>query len=122
MIIGTGIDIIEIERVKRAIENKHFIERNFTEKEIKYCESRKGQRAASYAVRFAGKEAFFKAIGTGIICSLTCVEILNDDRGCPYIKLHEKAIDLTKNLNAKNFFISLSHSKNYAVANCIIEN
>ena len=122
MIIGTGIDIIEIERVKRAIENKHFIERNFTEKEIKYCENRKINKAASYAVRFAGKEAFFKAIGTGIICSLTCVEILNDDRGCPYIKLHEKAIDLTKNLNAKNFFISLSHSKNYAVANCIIEN
>ena len=121
MIIGTGIDIIEIERVKRAIENKHFIERNFTEKEIKYCESRKGQRAASYAVRFAGKEAFFKAIGTGIIFSLKSVEIINDDLGCPHIHLHDKAIEFVNQLNAKNFHISLSHSKNYATAVCVIE-
>lgn len=122
MIVGIGNDIIEIDRVKSAIENQHFIERSFTEKEIKYCESRKGQKAASYAVRFAGKEAFFKAVGTGIVTNLTDVEILNDELGCPHIELHNKALSLLEKLNGKNIFISLSHSKNYATAICVIEN
>ena len=121
MIIGVGTDIIEIDRVSRAIQNEHFIKKNFTDEEIKYCENRKINKAASYAVRFAGKEAFFKAIGTGIIFSLKSVEIINDDLGCPHIHLHDKAIEFVNQLNAKNFHISLSHSKNYATAVCVIE-
>ena len=122
MIIGIGTDIIEIERVKRAINNRHFIERVYTVKEKIYCESRGLQAAASYAARFAGKEAFFKALGTGIICSLTDIEILNDDLGCPHVFLNGKAAEFVDNVKAKKIYISLSHSKDYAVATCIIEN
>ena len=122
MIIGIGTDIIEIERVKRAISNKHFIERVYTIKEQNYCESRGRQAAASYAARFAGKEAFFKAIGTGINCSLTDIEIINDNLGCPHVFLKGRAAELFSKINANNIHISLSHSKCYATATCIIEN
>jgi len=121
MIIGIGTDIIEIERVKQAINNRHFVERVYTVKEQNYCESRGRQATASYAARFAGKEAFFKAIGTGIICNLTEVEILNDNLGCPHIFLTGKADELVTKAEAEKIHISLSHSKNYAVATCIIE-
>ena len=116
MIVGIGTDIIEIERVKQA-----FVERVYTVKEQNYCESRGRQAAASYAARFAGKEAFFKAIGTGIICSLTEVEILNDNLGCPHIFLTGKADELVTKAEAKKIHISLSHSKDYAAATCVIE-
>ena len=121
MIYEIGTDIIEINRVKRAINNIHFVERVYTVKEQNYCESRGRQAAASYAARFAGKEAFFKALGTGINCSLTDVEILNDDLGCPHIFLTGKAAEFFGNIKARKVHISLSHSKDYAVATCIIE-
>ena len=121
MIIGIGTDIIEVERVRRAINNEHFIERVFTVKEIEYCNSRGLQKAASYAARFAGKEAFFKALGTGINCSMTFVEILNDELGRPYINLSERAEKLINDINGANIQLSLSHSKVYATAVCIIE-
>ena len=66
MIIGLGTDIIEIERVRKAVAKKNFRENVFTEREREYCESRGKNSAASYAARFAAKEAFFKALGTGI--------------------------------------------------------
>ena len=122
MIIGIGTDIIEIERVKRAINNRHFVERVYTVKEQNYCESRGRQAAASYAARFAGKEAFFKALGTGIVCNLTDVEILNDELGCPYVFLTGKAAEFFSKLKAEKIHISLSHSKEYAAATCVIEN
>ena len=121
MIAGIGTDIIEIERMARAIKNEHFIERVFTEQEIKYCDSRGRQRAASYAARFAGKEAFFKALGTGIICSLTYVEILNDDLGKPFVTLHDKAEKLINQRSIEKIHISLSHSRDYANAICVME-
>lgn len=66
MIKGLGIDIIEIGRIKKAIENENFLARVFTVKEIAYCEAKKAQKMASYAARFAGKEAVLKAFGTGL--------------------------------------------------------
>ena len=81
MIIGIGTDIIEIERVRRAVASEHFTRRVFTETEIKYCESRGKSSAASYAARFAAKEAFFKALGTGIVTALQEVEVRNDSLG-----------------------------------------
>ena len=121
MIIGIGTDIIEIERVKRAINNRHFVERVYTVKEQNYCKSRGQQASASYAARFAGKEAFFKALGTGIVCNLTDVEILNDELGCPHVFLTGKAAEFFSKMKAKKIHISLSHSRNYAVATCTIE-
>ena len=88
MITGIGTDIIDIDRVGRAVERKHFRDRVFTDIEQNYCESKMAGKAASYAARFAGKEAFFKAVGTGIVTALTDVEIINDPNGRPHIELH----------------------------------
>ena len=79
MIIGIGTDIIEIERVGKAILKEAFKKKIFTEREIAYCESQK--KDESFAARFAAKEAFFKAMGTGWRdgMGITEVEILNDD-------------------------------------------
>ncbi|MBQ7704466.1 MAG: holo-ACP synthase [Selenomonadaceae bacterium] len=119
MIFGIGTDIIEIERVRRAVSSEHFKEKVFTKLEQNYCESRGAQSAASYAARFAAKEAFFKALGTGIFTSLTEVEILNDAKGKPQIFLHGKAETFTGD---KKISVSLSHCKEYATAFVILEN
>lgn len=119
MIIGIGTDIVEIDRMRRAIERKHFLERVFTPNEQNYCSDRKQNAAASCAARFAGKEAFFKAVGTGIVAPLTDVEIKNDPNGRPFIELRGRAKELIEP-NAK-IHVSLSHAKNYATAVCVIE-
>lgn len=120
MIIGIGTDIIEIERVRRAVAGVHFKDKVFTTNEQNYCESRGAQSAASYAARFAAKEAFFKSLGTGIFTSLTEVEILNDELGKPQIFLYGKAKTFFENLRAEKIFVSLSHCKDYATASVII--
>lgn len=119
MITGLGTDIIDIDRVGRAVERKHFRDRVFTDIEQNYCESQSAGKAASYAARFAGKEAFFKAVGTGIVTSLTEVEIVNDPNGRPYIKLHGRAKELVG--DEVKIHLSLSHAKNYATAVCVLE-
>ena len=115
MIIGIGTDIIEIERIKKAVAKKHFKDSVFTEHEQIYCESRGSHSAASYAARFAAKEAFFKAMGTGIFTRLTDVEIVKDERGAPQINLRGRL-----KVDGK-ISVSLSHSKDFATAICIIE-
>ena len=118
MIRGLGTDIIEIERVRKAVSKKNFRDKVFTEIEQAYCESRGKNSAASYAARFAAKEAFFKALGTGIVAPLTDVEIANDEHGAPKIFLRGQAKILAGD---KKIFISLSHSRDFATAICIIE-
>ncbi|MBR2215919.1 MAG: holo-ACP synthase [Selenomonadaceae bacterium] len=122
MILGVGTDIIEIDRVKRAIQNEHFIKRVYTDKEINYCESRGRQAASSYAARFAGKEAVLKAFGTGLRDgSLLDIEILPDELGAPQVTLygHFAALAAKKNIAAAH--ISLSHAREYATACCVLE-
>ena len=121
MIIGLGTDIIEIERIKKAVAKKNFRDNVFTENEQSYCESRGKNSAASYAARFAAKEAFFKALGTGIVTRLTDVEIINDEQGAPKIFLRGKAKTLSESKGVKKIFVSLSHSREFATATCIIE-
>ncbi len=118
MISGLGTDIIEIERVRRAVAKKHFRDNVYTEREQIYCESRGSHCAASYAARFAAKEAFFKALGTGIVTRLTEVEIVNDLRGAPTINLRGRAATLAF---GKKITVSMSHSRDFATATCIIE-
>ncbi|PYG89022.1 holo-[acyl-carrier protein] synthase [Ruminiclostridium sufflavum DSM 19573] len=116
-----GTDIIEIDRVKAAIEKSksgRFLERVFTEDEINYCESRNTARYESYAARFAGKEAVSKAFGTGI-CSkaaLNEIEILNDSLGKPFVALYGGTRKYFNEIGAPEISISLSHCKEYAVA------
>ncbi|WP_336166068.1 holo-ACP synthase [Fusobacterium polymorphum] len=121
MIVGIGNDIIEIERIEKAISKEGFKNKIYTQRELKNIEKR-GNRTETYAGIFSAKEAISKAIGTGVReFSLTDLEILNDDLGKPYVVVSEK---LDKILKAKKedyqIEISISHSKKYATAMAII--
>ena len=121
MIRGLGTDIIEIERVRKAVDKKNFRDNVFTELEQTYCDSRGKNSAASYAARFAAKEAFFKALGTGIVTRLTDVEVVSDERGAPKIFLRGKAKTLAESMRVEKISVSLSHSREFATAVCILE-
>ncbi len=121
MILGVGTDIIEIERVGKAVAKKFFRDNVFTEIEQNYCESHGKNSAASYAARFAAKEAFFKALGTGIILPLTDVEVINDERGAPKINLRGRTKTLAAEKDVGKISLSLSHAHDFATAICILE-
>jgi len=122
VIIGTGIDIVEIERIEKAIRrNKKFIHRFFTENEIEYFKSRKN-RTEVIAGNFAAKEAFSKAVGTGIRnFTLNDIEVLRDSLGKPYIRLYNGAFEYAGRLGITAVHVSISHCKEYAVASVITE-
>ncbi len=123
MIFGIGTDIIEVDRVDHLIsKGLPYLESIFTVKEIDYCEN-KGKRAEHYAARFAAKEAFLKALGTGLRYGLSFneIEIQNDDLGKPQIFLHGKAQDQVEQLQIDRISISLSHIKQIAIAVVILE-
>ena len=121
MIKGIGIDIIEIDRIKKAMEKRDsFIERLFTENEVVLFK-RKNYKVESIAGNFAAKEAISKALGTGIAFSWKNIEVLRDEKGKPYANLSGNAKKIFDDKKCKNLQISISHSKEYAVANCIIE-
>lgn len=122
MIVGIGCDIIEIERIARAIKRESFIQRVFTAKEATYCQSRGQQAAASFAARFAAKEAVLKALGTGLReGSLQEIAVANDALGKPLVQLSGHFAALSRQLGVKNIQISLSHSRDFAVAYVIME-
>ena len=121
MIVGIGNDIIEIERIEKAISKEGFKNKVYTQRELENIEKR-GNRTETYAGIFSAKEAISKAIGTGVRgFSLTDLEILNDDLGKPYVVVSEK---LDKILKTKKedyqIEISISHSRKYATAMAII--
>ena len=122
MIVGVGCDIIEIERIARAIKSESFIRRVFTAEEAAYCQRRGQQAAASFAARFAAKEAVLKALGTGLReGSLQEIAVDNDVLGKPLVQLSGHFAMLAKQLGVKNIQISLSHSRDFAVAYVIME-
>lgn len=122
MIVGIGCDIIEIERIARAIKRESFIQRVFTAKEAAYCQSRGQQAAASFAARFAAKEAVLKALGTGLReGSLQEIAVANDALGKPLVQLSGHFAALSRQIGVKNIQISLSHSRDFAVAYVIME-
>lgn len=122
MIVGIGCDIIEIERIARAIKSESFIRRVFTAEEAAYCQRRGQQAAASFAARFAAKEAVLKALGTGLReGSLHEIAVDNDGLGKPLVQLSGHFAMLAKQLGVKNIQISLSHSRDFAVAYVIME-
>lgn len=114
MIKGIGCDIIEISRIKKAMENPSFIDKCFTENEKKYIASKRPESAAAI---FAAKEAYSKALGTGF-CGfyLHDVEVFHDENGKPYIKGYNAA-------EAKdcNVMLTISHCREYATAVVIME-
>lgn len=122
MIKGTGIDIVEVDRIKRSLEkNDGFKKKVFSQQEIDYCEGR-GNKFESYAGKFAAKEAFFKALGTGWSGKMNFYEVVvqNDVQGKPEIILKGEALKHLKH-NPAALHVSVSHTKNYATALVIIE-
>ena len=122
-ILGLGIDIIDIRRIKKNINNKKFISRIFTTNEIKNNKNK--NKEMHYAKRYAAKEAFSKALGTGFRNQLNFknIEIKNDKLGKPYISKNitlNKLIKKKFKINKYNIFLSISDEKNYALANVII--
>jgi holo-[acyl-carrier protein] synthase len=122
MIIGIGTDIIEIPRIAQSLEKygNRFINRIFTPTEIDYCESFKVNKELHYAVRFAAKESFSKAIGTGITSGFKLKEvgIINDEAGKPEIQLFG---GLAEKYGKYKIQVSLSHTDTNALAFIVIE-
>lgn len=120
MKVYTGTDIVEVDRIKKAIETSGnaFLDRVFTKQEQEYCNTKKAHRYESYAARFAVKEAVSKAFGTGIGAdiSLTDVEVIKSERGKPLLKLHGRALEMYETLNIKTADISISHTTENAIA------
>ena len=121
MIVGIGNDIIEIERIEKAISKEGFKNKVYTQRELENIEKR-GNRTETYAGIFSAKEAISKAIGTGVReFSLTDLEILNDDLGKPYVAVSEKLDKIIKDKKEDyQIEISISHSKKYATAVAIV--
>src|SRR5690242_13131183 len=119
MIVGTGVDIVEVPRVAAAIERfgQRFLGRIFTEAEIRYCQS-KHNSVERFAARFAAKEAALKAIGTGWRRGVTWkdIEVRREPGGRPTIALTGKAAEYAARLGAGRAALSLSHTKEHAIA------
>ena len=115
-----GTDIVEIYRIKDAIEKNGdtFLNKIYTKNEIEYCESHNSNKYQHYAARFATKEAVSKALGTGFVgeFSWTEIEVKNDDLGRPSVVLTGKALELFNKLNMKELSVSISHCKEYAIS------
>ena len=124
-ILGIGVDIVENKRLKNSIKNKSFISRLFTLLEIKNSRLVK-DKSIYFSKKFAAKESFSKALGTGFRKGLNFkdVEILNDNLGKPYFRLNNKTKKIIlKILKVKNFdiFLSISDEKEYSIAFTIIQ-
>jgi len=122
MIIGTGIDIIEVARVKKALDmwGDRFLERVFTKRELSYVNKKKFSHE-NLAARFACKESVLKAFGdTRIGVRLKNIEILNDEKGKPQVILHREAKEFASRNNLHKITVSMSHTNNYAVSNAVL--
>lgn len=118
MVAGIGTDIIEKERVLKAIENKSFLDKYFTDGERQLIKGQKSRAASN----FAGKEAAAKALGTGFAGFLPAdIEILRKPGGAPYVVLHNGAKDRAESLGISNIHISLSDTKDTAIAYVVLE-
>jgi len=124
MILGTGIDLIEVARIASSHEKfgERFVNRILLPDEIAYCLSHR-QPAPFLAVRFAAKEAVSKAFGTGIGAQLAWqdMEVARRESGEPYVILHGRGEALLQSRGASIVLISLSHTDNYAAAVAILE-
>ena len=118
MIVGIGCDLTEIYRVKKALTIEKFAARVFSPAEQEYCEARGMQKFASYAARFAAKEA----LGTGLRGGkLIDIEVYNDCMGKPSLRLSGYFATLAEERGVKEIYLSLSHTKELAMAQVVLE-
>ena len=124
MIFGTGIDIIEIKRIKQSMQkySDRFEQKVFTQKEIDYCHSQ-ADPAKHFAARFSVKEAVLKCFGTGMTGGIFWkdIEVDKQEFGQPVLNLYGNGKELFNQLKLKYIHISITHDKSYAVAHAIAE-
>src|SRR5205085_3876889 len=124
MIVGTGVDLAEVERIRAAIERfgDRFVQRIYTPGEIAYVE-RKANRYERYAGRFAAKEAGMKAIGTGWKRGVRWkdLEVANLPSGRPTLRLHGEAAKIAERLGVKSISLSITHTAQFGMAQVILE-
>ncbi len=121
MVVGTGIDIIEVDRVRRAAAQQAFLDRVFTQDECAYYQSC-NCNAETLAGTFAAKEATAKALAAGFNgISWRDIEILHDDQGKPYVRLWNAAKARMQSLGGSAIHVSVSHIKTLAIAQAILE-
>ena len=125
MIVGSGVDLCEVERIKEAIarHGRRFVERIYTPREIAYAES-KANRYERFAARFAAKEAGMKALGTGWRGGVRWqdFEVTNLPSGRPTLQFHGKAAEYAQKLGVENISLSITHTSVQAMALVILEN
>ena len=117
--LGTGVDIIEISRVRQVLERygQRFLDRVYTAEEIAYCRG----RAPNLAARFAAKEATMKALGTGVRgVGWKDVEVVRYESGAPAIRLHGRGKSRAQRLGVWEISLSMSHSRDYALAFVVV--
>jgi holo-[acyl-carrier protein] synthase len=123
LIFGIGTDIIEVSRVREKLERtKGLRERLFTSREIAYCGAKRAS-ARHYAARFAAKEAFFKAMGTGWRGGFRFdeIEIINDESGKPGVAVHGKVKSFCRKAKISGMQVSLAHGRDLAIAFVVLE-
>jgi len=122
LVLGLGFDLVDIKRIERLIENEHFFNRVYSEREREYIIAQGKSAPQSAAGIFAAKEAFSKSLGTGIVkMSLQSIEVLHDELGAPYFHLSEGAYDAAKSKNA-SFLLTITHTDTTAGAVVIAQN
>ncbi|EKU70650.1 holo-ACP synthase [Selenomonas sp. F0473] len=122
MILGIGSDIVHVPRIARAMEKPRFLARVYTPGERAYAQGRRAGAAASFAARFAGKEAVLKAFGTGLRDgTLRDIEILPDALGAPQVTLAGRFAERAAKLGVAKIWMTLSHEREYATAYCVLE-
>ncbi|MEK7395360.1 MAG: holo-ACP synthase [Candidatus Poribacteria bacterium] len=123
MIVGIGIDLVEVPRIAKALSRwgDRFESRIFTEKEMNYCNSKK-DRSQRLACRFAAKEALLKALGTGWRYGINWkeIEVMNDELGKPSILLSGRTEEFSQQIGVKNIFLSITSTENYGAAQVIL--
>jgi len=124
MVIGIGVDIVEVSRIERLIQRhgNRFLRRVFTERERDYC-SRSAHPEQRYAARFAAKEAALKALGVGwqMGAQFTDVDVFNEELGAPRIALAGRALEISRQKGIQRMLVSISHDRNYAIAQVVAE-
>ena len=125
MLVGTGTDLMEIDRVAASVERygRRFLERIFTEGEIRYCERKKKTAAESFAARFAAKEAGAKALGTGISQGVGWkeIEVRREPGGRPTLHLSGRAAERAARMGVRQISLSLTHTRGLAMAVVMME-
>ena len=122
MILGLGIDIVEVSRLEKWLNDKKLLERFFNKEELEYVLSKRDGAAPSLAVRFAAKEAFGKALGTGLAgIELKDIAVANDKTGRPFLELFGTALQALKEKGGASIHLSLTHEKTTAAAVVLIE-